>query len=82
MASLPKVHLIPAEAKLLRFVRKKKRITCRDSSYWACEELVKKTALNKFYTNKGRSAGWPHYKLSARGRKALEYQDAVRRSRP
>ncbi len=78
MASLPKVMLSQAETKILRLVRKKKRITCRDSSYWECEVLVKKTALNKYYTTKGRSAGWPHYKLTERGRKALEYYEAVK----
>ena len=79
MASLPKVMLSQAEAKILRLIRKKKKINCRDSSYWDCEALVKRTALDKFHTKRGRSAGWPHYKLSKRGRKALEYYEAIRR---
>jgi len=76
MVQLPKVQATKTERKMLRLARKKKFLTIRDFSFWQCEELMHKGALNKFIPKEGRGAGWPHYKLSHRGIKFLEYLDA------
>jgi len=56
---------------ILRLARKKKRLTIRDFRYWALEEMVHKDLLNKTYPRKGSGMGWPVYKISRRGQKAL-----------
>ena len=76
MAQLPKVKASKAEVKMLRLARKKKVLTIRDATFWECEELMHKGALNKFFPKSGRGAGWPHYKLTHRGMRLLEYIDA------
>ena len=76
MSFLPTV--VAAELKVLKIIRRKKKVTCRDLPYWDCEELVKKSLLNKYFPKKGRSPGWPHYILSARGRKVLKKMEASR----
>lgn len=76
MAQLPKINATKEELKILRLVRKKKTITCRDVSYWLLESLMHKGALNKYFPKHTRSAGWPLYKLTRRAVKLLEYCDA------
>jgi hypothetical protein len=36
---------------------------------------MSKGALDKYVPTEGRGAGWPHYKISHKGRKVLEYID-------
>ena len=76
MAQLPKVDASPEEIKILRLGRKKKVLSIRDANFWELEELMHKGALNKFFPKKGRGAGWPHYTLTRKARKLLEYVDA------
>ncbi len=76
MVQLPKVRATPYEIKLLRLARKKKVLTIRDASFWECEELMHKGALNKFFATQGKGAGWPHYRLTYQARKLLKYLDA------
>jgi len=75
MSQLPKVLASRAEIKMLRLSRKKKFLTIRDFSFWECEELMHKGALDKYFPTEGRGAGWPHYKITRRGLKVLEYVD-------
>ena len=72
------ISVVPDELKVLKVVRRKKKITCRDMPYWDCENLVKKSLLNKYFPKKGRSPGWPHYILSARGRRVLRQHELSR----
>lgn len=76
MPQLPKVQATRVEVKMLRLARKRKFLTIRDYGFWECEELMHKGALDKYFPTKGRGAGWPHYKLTRRGLKVLEYLDA------
>jgi hypothetical protein len=76
MVQLPKIKASSEEIKILRLGRKKKVLSIRDANFWACEELMHKGALNKFFPKKGRGAGWPHYILTRRAHKLLEYVDA------
>jgi hypothetical protein len=59
---------------ILKTARKKKRITIRDFRYWDLQELVSAGLLDKVYSKSrtGRGDGWPSYKLSKKGFKALE----------
>ncbi len=66
---------------MLRLARKKKMLTIRDFSFWDCEDLMHKGGLNKFVPTEGRGAGWPHWKISHRGRRLLEYLDTNPRRR-
>ncbi len=75
MSQLPKVQASKVEVKMLRLARKKKFLTIRDYSFWECEHLMSKGALDKYVPTEGRGAGWPHYKISHKGRKVLEYID-------
>ena len=79
MVELPKVQASPREIKILRLARRRKVLTIRDASFWECEELLHKGALNKFVATKGKGAGWPHYRLSYRGKKLLAYLDTLSR---
>ena len=56
---------------ILRLARKKKRLTIRDFKYWELEDMVHKDLLNKTYPRRGSGVGWPVYKISRRGQKAL-----------
>ncbi len=78
MAQLPKVSATREEMKILRLVRKKKSISCREINFWKLEDLVHKNALNKYFPKHGKNAGWPRYKLSRRGIKLLKYHDVNR----
>ena len=79
MVQLPKVQATPVEIKMLRLAKKRKFITIRDFTFWQCEELMHKGALDKFVPEKGRGAGWPHYQLTRRGIRVLEYVNAYPR---
>ena len=75
MGQLPKVQASRLEIKMLRLARKKKFLTIRDFSFWECEELMHKGALDKFIPKEGRGAGWPHYQITYQGLKLLKYLD-------
>jgi hypothetical protein len=58
--------------KILRFAKKKRGLTIRDTHYWNLEQLVKEDLLNKSYPKNKRGAGWPFYKISRRGLRRLK----------
>lgn len=65
--------------KILRFAKKKRGLTIRDTHYWKLEELVHADLLNKSYPKNKRGAGWPFYKISRRGLRVLKVaNDAYR----
>lgn len=75
MSKLPKMQPDNVQIKMLRLARKKKFLTIRDYTFWQCEDLLHMSAVDKYVPKKGRGAGWPHYKLSSKGRKFLIYLD-------
>jgi len=61
--------------KILRAAKRKKGLTVRDFGFFDLEEMVHAGLLDKSYPKKGRGAGWPYYRLSRRGRKALAFEE-------
>lgn len=57
--------------KILRAAKKKRGLTVRDFWYGDLETMVHESLLDKSYPKKGRGKGWPFYRISRRGRKAL-----------
>ena len=66
--------------KVLRFAKKKRGLTIRDTNYWQLEDLVHKNLLNKSYPKNKRGAGWPFYKISRRGLVMLRKANEAYRS--
>ncbi len=56
---------------VLRMAKKRRGLTVRDINFWILEDLVKRDLMNKTFPRRGRGAGWPFYKISRRGRRAI-----------
>jgi hypothetical protein len=62
------------EIQILKAAKKqqKRGLSVRDFNYWDLNDMVKLGLLDKSFPAHGRGAGWPCYKISRRGRRALE----------
>jgi len=57
------------DIKMLRAIKKRRRLTCRDFDWWSLIGLMKMGAIHKVVSEKG--AGWPHFVISPRGKAIL-----------
>lgn len=60
------------EIKILKQAKKRRRLTCRDVSWWLLADMMHKGALEKVIPKKGKNAGWPYFIPSLRGHKFLK----------
>jgi hypothetical protein len=64
--------------RILEAAKRKRGLTVRDFWFFDLEEMVHAGLLDKSYPKKGRGAGWPYYRLSRRGRKALQKEQKAK----